>query len=538
MDPLDRSVRLFNTYRRPSPTASGVDSLTAADAVPGPIITARLNSHSEAGQPADYIGVDSFDDSVMPPLGLDVADTGIQIYFPQGVLDGVDWIFSGDNLCAWENGLRGPLKQHEIVIDPQIGRMLIGVAAASERDAMIEADNGGHRAKCYIHYSYGAPGPVGAHPISRSSAAGEFNGEAIVLQPVTTLGGMSLQTALNNMPDRLQPYLVEIRDNLVHDLDVSALSGVINESGLDSIALNRSLIIRAGSGFRPVIRLATPLAFRPVDPADDTVRRITVRFEGVFITAAAGFSAAALIMRAAIARLEFDGCTVDPGGHRLRDDNRAPMRRALHLQNAYGFSDSADADAFEPTPDILLYRSVSGALRVDDGYHLSIHHSIVDGGKTVAENAVGVYAVAAANDPDNNWSAPLDIQGATFFGRVRVAEAIGNGGLFIHALQVWNHQKGCLKACYFSGTDDRLPPNYACVIAADARLVFTSSWHGDPGYAQLDRDSDFRILNRGPGDDAMGAYGFLLESHKWINLDIRLREFMPVGIRPLLLSVT
>jgi len=258
----------------------------------------------------------------------------------------------------------------------------------------------------------------------------------------------------------------------------------------------------------------------------------------VFITAAGGFSADALVMRAALARLEFDNSTLDPGGHGLRDGNRALMQRALHLQNTYGFTDASDVDDFEPTPDILFYRSVSGALRVDDAYRMNIHNSIVDAGKTVYEDSLGVYALAAANDPDNTWAAPLDIQGATFFGAVRVAEAVGNGGLFIHTLQVWNHQKGCLKYCYFSGFEDRLPTNYACVTAADARLVFTSSWHQNPGYAQLDRDSDFRILNRGPGDDAVGAYGFLLESHKWINLGIRLREFMPVGIRPLLLPVT
>jgi hypothetical protein len=42
----------------------------------------------------------------------------------------------------------------------------------------------------------------------------------------------------------------------------------------------------------------------------------------------------------------------------------------------------------------------------------------------------------------------------------------------------------------------------------------------------------------GPDDDAMGAFGFLLEAHKWNNLTLRLREFLPVGVRPLLIAVT
>jgi hypothetical protein len=69
-------------------------------------------------------------------------------------------------------------------------------------------------------------------------------------------------------------------------------------------------------------------------------------------------------------------------------------------------------------------------------------------------------------------------------------------------------------------------------------LRFTSEFFGEPGYAQLARSSDARVRERGPGDDAMGAYGFLLESHKWRNLQIRFREFMPVGIRPLPIPVT
>ena len=103
---------------------------------------------------------------------------------------------------------------------------------------------------------------------------------------------------------------------------------------------------------------------------------------------------------------------------------------------------------------------------------------------------------------------------------------------------VFDHQKGCLKYSYFSGDADVLPPNHACVHGDEARLVFTSTWFADPGYAQISRTSDIRILTRGPGDDTMGATNFLLEAHKWTKLQIRLREFMPVGIRPLVVTVT
>ena len=65
----------------------------------------------------------------------------------------------GDNLCAWESGLRRPLRDREIVIDPVIGRVLFGVANAPQRDALLEG--------LWIGYTYAAVGPVGAHPVSR-----------------------------------------------------------------------------------------------------------------------------------------------------------------------------------------------------------------------------------------------------------------------------------------------------------------------------------------------------------------------------------
>ena len=48
LDPLDRPVRLFNSYQKPEadPT-TGATPLTAPDAVGGPILPARLESTSE-----------------------------------------------------------------------------------------------------------------------------------------------------------------------------------------------------------------------------------------------------------------------------------------------------------------------------------------------------------------------------------------------------------------------------------------------------------------------------------------------------------
>ena len=71
-----------------------------------------------------------------------------------------------------------------------------------------------------------------------------------------------------------------------------------------------------------------------------------------------------------------------------------------------------------------------------------------------------------------------------------------------------------------------------------AQLEFVSEGFGNPAYGQLAMTTDQKIREQGPQDDAMGAFGFLSEAHKWRNLQVRFREFMPVGIRPLLIPVT
>jgi hypothetical protein len=124
------------------------------------------------------------------------------------------------------------------------------------------------------------------------------------------------------------------------------------------------------------------------------------------------------------------------------------------------------------------------------------------------------------------------------FGRTRVRTLSGRGGIWVHQLEVLDNQKGCIKLSYFPDEANRLPQNHACVYAPDARLSFVDERFGGQAYGQLSRVADFRILERGPRDDQMGAFGFLLEAHRWHNLNIRFREFMPLGVRPLLIPVT
>jgi len=548
---LDIPVRLFNTshpgFLRANTSGGVISPLTQVDAVPGPMLDARLTSDTPAGHPEAYVQVDFYDDASAPPSGFDVGDVGLHLFMPQTLQPLLvpqppqsewRWIFRGDNLCAWETGLRRRLRSGEIVIDPDIGRVLIGLDTAAQASELMLPDGGNFVSRMFVSYTYGAAGPVGAHPVSRNISAPTT---AVDLRRVGDVAdGVTLQAALNGLDSASMPVVIEIQDSLVHRIDLSTLPGT-SIDGTTSLRIAQSLTIRAASEHRPIVLLAQPLSLRPVSAAAATPFEPQVRLEGLYLTPdeAATFPiGAALIDRAAVARLEIIGCTLAPGGHSLRDGSRAPMQPALRLTNSYGFAAPADIDAFVPTPDIVIQRSITGALAVDERYHLDIEDSIVDAGLGFDDAPTGLFAIAAATGPANGWGAALDFDGLTCFGPVRVAAVGGLGGIFTQRAEVLDNQHGCIKWSAFSGDGDRLPPNHFCVYAPDARVVFTSERFNDPGYAQLACETDHHVRELGPDDDAMGALGFQLEAHKWINLQVRLREFMPVGVRPLVIPVT
>lgn len=544
LHPLDLPVRLFNTSRPgflgPGTSGGIVSPLTQADAVPGPLLRARLDSGAAAGQPQAYIQVDYFNAAASPPTGFDLGDAGLHLFLPQTLLPLLtaswQWRFRGDNLCAWEGGLRRAVGSGEIVVDPQLGRLVIGLDSAAQAAQLASANGSGFDAKLFASFTYAAIGPVGAHPVSRRAGAAGATDLRIVGD---VAGGITLQAALNGLAGSGDPVVIEIHDSLVHRVDLAALPGTAIDGGV-SLRLARPLTIRAAGGQRPILLLRQPFNLRVHDAA--AADQPGVRLEGLYLAAdtAAGFPAgAALIQRAAVARLELLGCTLAPGGERLRNgEDRAAPQPALRLADGYGFAAQTDIDAFEPTPDIVLQHTVCGSLAIDRRYRLELQHCIVDAGRGLSDPAGTPLAIGAATNPATDWAARLDFDGLTCFGGVRIAAASGLGGIFTQRLAALDNQHGCIKWSAFSGRSDRLPPNHFCVDARSARIVFGSECFNDPAYAQLADETDRRVRELGPGDDAMGASGFLRDAHKWINLQIRLREFMPVGVRPLVVPVT
>jgi hypothetical protein len=528
---------LFNTHRYRMDDEP--PDLSHPDEVPGPMPRARLTSEVDYGNPAAYVAVDHYSGAVpaapgagSPGLVLHVVDTVVPPNPPE--LEPADrWTFRGANLCAWEDGLSPPLRPYEIAIDPDRGRVLFGLDnLATEAQPLADG--------LFVSYTYGFSGPTGAHPITRAP----MTAAALVDR---SLGANALEGELANIHNATVPTVIEIQDSATYTLDLGMIPGGENNLGIISLQLSQPLTIRAATGQRPVIRLVRPLRFRPYDlSATEVVDALTVTLQGLHITwdrTAADFAAAdtPLIARAAVNRLVLDGCTLDPGGawqlDGTADGTRQDLRPGLALAGDYDFS-GAELPLFTQIPQIDLIRSITGAILAEEGaYTLAAAGSIIDAGSGVGDDPPNL-AVGSLSDPGSGYGPALTADGLTVFGRCRVACATGHGGIWLHALQAHDNQKGCVRFSYFSGVGDRLPPHHGCVFGPDIDIGFTDERFGMPGYAQMRRRSDPRILEQGPGRDLMGAFGYLRNTHKFKNLTIRFREFMPVGIRPILIPVT
>lgn len=510
--PVAEPVVLFNRHHFDADARPL--QLGALDGMPGPIPRARLTSGAPDGRPEAYVSIDLHD-----PGAIDLGDRALQLHIPEDAtaVPAEDWRFRGANLCAWELGLATPLARHEVAIDPVIGRLLFGLSTEDNALALI--------AGLRVTYTYGALGPIGAHPISRT-----FDRPATVRVP-TEQPTIAAALATAGSPS-LTPLIIELVDSGTHAFDPAAVSGSIDEGG-PTILLARDVTIRAASGQRPVVQLARMLAVRAMTPGTSP----RLRLEGLYLTRGETFPiepGEALIRRAAIGTLELDDCTLDPGGWLDRHgDHRAPIRVALVI---------AEEAGVQTPPEIHVRRCITGPIKADRTIRLFVTDSIVDAGvgpyEPVPVDGTGYAIQTATGDPMVDWGPRTQLDGVTLFGRTRVQRAGARGAIFAQPVEVLDDQHGCFKHCWMPALGNRTPQRFACLLGDDARLRFTSEIFGHPAYGQLADAGDWRIRDRGPDDDHLGASNFLRHAHAIRNLRIRLRELMPVGIQPHLVPVT
>ena len=332
------------------------------------MLDARLTVGAEAGHPEAYVQVDFFDDAPTPPAGFDLGDVGLQLV-PAAV--------GGAGLRRrppWTLPRRQPVRLGDRPAP----------AAARRRDRRSIRTSGacvfgvGNVAQ---RMRWSTPGPalraadLRELHLRRRRAGRRAPGRARCSRrptaPVRAAAGRArcraapLQDALDDLDAATRPVVDRDRRQPRASRRPRGAARHGHRRRL-SLRLAQSLTIRAADEHRPIVLLAQPLAFRPVDAADATTQTPVVRLEGLYLAPdPAAFPAGAALIDARRRRAARDRSAA----RWIRAATRCATARArrwqpaLRLANGYGFDGPADGDAFVPTPDIVIQRSITGCAR-------------------------------------------------------------------------------------------------------------------------------------------------------------------------------
>jgi hypothetical protein len=156
------------------------------------------------------------------------------------------------------------------------------------------------------------------------------------------------------------------------------------------------------------------------------------------------------------------------------------------------------------------------------------------------------YPVALAAASVASVEAELSLERSTCLGSVFAHRISASESLMAGFARASDIQHGCVRFSGY-GLGSRLHQPYESVALRGPAALFVSQRFGDPGYAQLSRYADREIVNGDPGASVlagaqdgseMGAFARERNAVKERGLQIKLREFMPVGLTPVLIYAT
>jgi len=188
--------------------------------------------------------------------------------------------------------------------------------------------------------------------------------------------------------------------------------------------------------------------------------------------------------------------------------------------------------------EIIVNRSICGSIQISKSIlRLRVEESIVDNGNNKAINAKGVNA---------------DIQKSTIFGETECLTLNAGNSIFTGKITAKRSQSGCVRFCYIPDKS-KTPRRYNCqpdlaiqkskkslIDFNKSRIIpsFTSEIFGNYAYAQLNVNSAIEIKTGAEDGSEMGAFSFLKQPQREINLRTSLDEYLRFGIEAGLIFVT
>jgi hypothetical protein len=384
-----------------------------------------------------------------------------------------------DHAGAW--GHVAPSGQY--AIDPVLGRIAVADDLPVPEDLQAS-------------YRYGFSADIGG---------GEYARERIADAPATLIVRVptdhpTIQAALAALGGN---GVVEITD-----------SGRYEETFSIAVAADGHVRLRAAAQCWPTIVLGAPLAVTGGTNGECTLDGLRIAGEPVHVPAGGG--------------------------------NELARLRLAHMTLVPGLSLDAEGDPVAPgEPSIVVERAnvtlelnyaIVGAVRMERGANLSATDSIID----ATEPELVAFIAPDELDPGGAFS----LEACTVIGAIVAREMplVSNSLLFARrlegatepAVRAEQRQSGCVRFTYLP-FDALTPRRYRCQPNAAEGVSniaphFTSLRYGIAAYCQLGRTTPDAIRRGAEDESEMGAFHSLYAPQRETNLQIRLAEYLRVGL--------
>jgi len=208
------------------------------------------------------------------------------------------------------------------------------------------------------------------------------------------------------------------------------------------------------------------------------------------------------------------------------------------------------SDSPSPTDsNYLLCRCVAGGLRLGDSVlNLTLADSILDGSAGIAVGSAMLTSSPPLNILPSATNAAVQLERVTVLGAVYCNVLQASECLLDSYVYVKDQQAGCIRFSRYE-TGSVLPRRYRCVpseeeaAACSSRQrcvppLFNSRRCGRPSYVQLGSASPAEIFAASESGSEVGAFTSRLNTIRQSNLAMKLQEFMPVGLTPVIIAET
>lgn len=291
-------------------------------------------------------------------------------------------------------------------------------------------------------------------------------------------------------------------------------SRTYKDIGGATIDAGELLVVKAGVRRRPLFRFAPGAGGAKkqwtITGRESERGRSSLWLDGIFV------SGADLVLDGVFATVKITASTLDPGS-----------------RSGGGIALAADGAPLVPggvvvkghVDRLVVERSITGPIRVTEG---SVDEVVLL--DSIVQSSPGTPALELP-------TGATSIDRVTLLGEGRVRRMDAKSSILHDRCEVADHQHGSVRFCAWA-EGSTLPRRYASLEIAPRRALFTSLSFGEPGYGQLLGSAPAEIAEGAEDGSEMGAYSRDKSGIKERALIRKLREYMPVGLVPVLIHVT